>query len=90
MSSTIRRSTGFPLEIPSREAKGEALISMRYRESLGYPNYRWSLCFTHDAWGRCEGGRFRTLNIVDDYTREHLVIELDVSLSATRVSRVLD
>jgi putative transposase len=34
--------------------------------------------------------RFRTLNIVDDFNREALAIEIDVGLSADRVKRVLD
>ena len=33
---------------------------------------------------------FRTLNIVDDYTRECLAIEVDTSLLGTRVVRVLE
>ena len=36
------------------------------------------------------GRRFRTLNIVDDFSREALAIEIDVGLSAERVQRVLD
>ena len=36
------------------------------------------------------GRRFRTLNIVDDFSREALAIEIDVGLSAERVTRVLD
>ena len=36
------------------------------------------------------GRRFRTLNIVDDFSREVLAIEIDVGLSAERVTRVLD
>ena len=36
--------------------------------------------------GRC----FRTLNIVDDFTRECLAIEVDTSLPGLRVARVLD
>ena len=36
------------------------------------------------------GCRFRTLNIVDDFSREALTIEIDVGLSAERVQRVLD
>ena len=36
------------------------------------------------------GRRFRTLNIVDDFSREALPIEIDVGLSAERVQRVLD
>ncbi len=34
--------------------------------------------------------RFRTLNIVDDYTRECLAIEVDTSLGGGRVVRVLE
>ena len=36
------------------------------------------------------GRRFRTLNVVDDFSREALAIEIDVGLSAERVTRVLD
>jgi len=36
------------------------------------------------------GRRFRTLNIVDDFDREALAIEIDVGLSARRVKRLLD
>jgi putative transposase len=36
------------------------------------------------------GRSFRTLNIVDDYTRECLAIEVDTSLPGERVVRVLD
>ncbi|MNY12141.1 Integrase core domain protein [compost metagenome] len=35
------------------------------------------------------GRRFRLLNIVDDYTRECLAIEVDTSLNGERVTRVL-
>jgi putative transposase len=36
------------------------------------------------------GAEFRTLNIVDDYTRECLAIEVDTSLGGLRVVRVLE
>lgn len=36
------------------------------------------------------GTRFRTFNILDDYNREVLAIEVDTSLRAERVIRVLD
>lgn len=48
----------------------------------------WSLDFVSDALA--SGRRFRTLNVVDDYTREALAIEVDTSLSGVRVTRVLD
>jgi putative transposase len=37
-----------------------------------------------------DGRAFRTLNIVDDYTRECVAIEVDRSLPGRRVTRVLD
>lgn len=36
------------------------------------------------------GRRFRTLNIIDDFNREVLAIEIDLSLPGPRVVRVLD
>ena len=51
-------------------------------------NERWSLDFVHDSLET--GRRFRTLNVVDDYTRECLAIEVDTSLCGRRVARVLD
>lgn len=52
------------------------------------PNERWSMDFVHDQVA--DGRRFRTLNIVDDFTRECLAIEVAVSLPAIHVTRVLD
>ena len=49
---------------------------------------RYSVDFMSDSLASGRG--FRTLNIVDDYTRECLVIEVDMSLSGERVARVLD
>lgn len=52
------------------------------------PNKVWSMDFMHDSlW---DGRRFRLLNIVDDYNRQALWIEPDVSLPAERVIRVLE
>jgi putative transposase len=51
-------------------------------------NQVWSVDFMTDALS-C-GRRFRTLNIVDDYTRECLAIAVDTSLGGGRVVRVLD
>lgn len=52
------------------------------------PNERWSMDFMGDTLA---GGRiFRTLNIVDDASRECLAIEVDHGLSGLRVTRVLD
>ena len=37
-----------------------------------------------------DGRRFRLLNVVDDFTRECLAVEVDSSLSGQRVTRVLE
>jgi transposase InsO family protein len=50
------------------------------------PNERWSMDFTLDTLA--SGRKFRTLNIVDDFSRECLAIEVDTSLGGTRVVRV--
>ena len=52
------------------------------------PNERWSMDFQHDLLAT--GQRFRTLNIVDDFSRECPAIEVDTSLPGVRVVRVLD
>ncbi len=51
-------------------------------------NQTWSMDFVGDRLS--SGRRFRTLNIVDDYTREAVAIEVDTSLSGLRVRRVLE
>lgn len=52
------------------------------------PNQSWSVDFMSDALA--DGRRFRTFNVIDDYNREALGIEIDTSLPARRVERVLD
>lgn len=51
-------------------------------------NHQWALDFMSDSL-YC-GRRFRTLNIVYESTKECLDIEVDTSLPAERVVRVLD
>jgi putative transposase len=51
-------------------------------------NECWSADFMSDAlWG---DRRFRTFNVVDDFNRELLAIEVDFNLPAQRVVRTLD
>jgi putative transposase len=52
------------------------------------PNERWSLDFVSDRLTNSR--RYRTLNVVDEFTRECLGIEVDFSLSGKRVARFLD
>ncbi len=52
------------------------------------PNERWSMDFVADAL--MDGRRLRAFNVVDDFTRECLAIEVDSSLPGLRVARVLE
>lgn len=52
------------------------------------PNYAWSMDFVHDCLA--DGRRLRCLNVVDDFTKESIAIEVDTSISGLRVTRVLD
>jgi len=51
-------------------------------------NEMWSMDFMHDALR--DGRSFRTFNVIDDYNREGLGIEVDLSLPALRVIRTLE
>lgn len=66
-------------------------IAATDRSPMALPNQvneRWFMDFTTDTLA--DGRSFRTLNIVDDYSRECLAIEVDTSLPGLRVTRVLD
>ena len=66
-------------------------LPQRLRHPLNVPaqmNAVWALDFISDAlWN---GRRFRVLNVLDEGVREALAIEIDTSLAAKRVVRVLD
>jgi putative transposase len=51
------------------------------------PNQSWSMDFVSDAL--FDGKKFRSLTIIDNFTRECLVIEVDQSLTGEDVVRVL-
>ena len=52
------------------------------------PNMTWSMDFMADRLG--DGRAFRLLNVLDDFNREGLGIEVDFSLPAERVMRSLN
>ncbi|AWH89658.1 IS3 family transposase [Limnobaculum parvum] len=71
--------------------KGKQRLPVRNPAPLATPdalNQSWSIDFMHDALV-C-GRRFRTFNIVDDFNREALAIEIDLNIPAQRVVRVLE
>jgi putative transposase len=51
-------------------------------------NVMWSMDFMQDSLA--DGSSFRTFNVLDDYNREGLGIEVDKSLPALRVTRALE
>lgn len=71
--------------------KPKKRLPARTRQPLLQPihaNESWSLDFMSDSLA--SGRAFRTLNILDDFNREVLWIEVDTSLPAERVVHVLD
>jgi len=58
------------------------------RELPAEPNAAWAADFIHDSL--FDGRRFRALTVIDEWTRECLAIEVDVSLTGERVVRVLE
>jgi putative transposase len=66
-------------------------LPARIREALFIPegpNEVWSIDFMSDAL--VDGRKFRVLNVIDDFNRESLAIEVDTSLPSRRVIRVLE
>ena len=51
-------------------------------------NGSWSMDFMGDSL--VSGRKFRTLNVMDGWNRETLAMEIDTSISAKRVIRVLE
>jgi len=75
----------------NKRRKGKKRLPTRCPAPLVAPeamNECWSADFMSDAlWG---DRRFRTFNVVDDFNREGLAIEVDFNLPAPRVVRTLD
>ncbi|MDP6725543.1 MAG: IS3 family transposase [Arenicellales bacterium] len=71
--------------------KGKKRLPNRHPQPLSVPesiNQCWSIDFMSDSL--ITGRRFRTFNVVDDYNREALAIEVDLNLPSQRIIRVLD
>lgn len=80
--------TGMHLNIRRRARKR---LPARVKQALFQPqepDQVWSIDFMHDTlW---DGRTYRLLNVLDDHSREVLAIEVDSSLPALRVIRVLE
>lgn len=75
----------------SRRRKAKKRLPTRSPQPLmvpARPNQVWSADFMSDAL--YNGMRVRTFNVIDDFNREALAIEIDTSLTSQRVIRVLE
>lgn len=75
----------------NKKRKGKRRLPARVKQPLTQQsliNQSWSMDFMSDSM--VGNRKFRTLNIMDDCSREALAIEVDTSLSARRVIRTLD
>jgi len=75
----------------NKRRKGKRRLPNRTKQPLQQRsgiNQSWSMDFMSDSL--IGGRKFRTLNVIDDYSREALAIEVDTSLSAKRVVRTLE
>jgi putative transposase len=84
----LRVYRAMKLHLPRRAKRR---LPTRIRQPLDVPaepHRMWAMDFMHDTLF-C-GKRFRTLNLIDEGAREALAIEIDSSLPAERVIRVLD
>jgi putative transposase len=76
------------LQLPRKRRKGPKYERRMPLRPATRPNERWSMDFMSDAL--CDGRKFRTFNVLDDFSRESVCIEVDTSISGERVTRVLD
>lgn len=77
------------MKLPLRR-KLKKRLPARVKEPLAVPDCftkTWSIDFMSDALSN--GTKFRSFNVIDDYNREILFIEIDYSLKSSRVIWVL-
>jgi putative transposase len=76
------------LAVRRRKRKRIGLVERKPLPKPVAANISWSMDFVSD--GLADGRRLRCLTIVDDRTRECLAIEVDTSITGTRVKAVLE
>lgn len=82
----VYKQMGLHLRRPARKRLPKRLRVPLYVPKL--PDTVWSADFMCDALA--DGRRFRTFNIVDDFNREALHIEIDTSITSPRLVRLFE
>jgi putative transposase len=82
----IYREAG--LAVRRRKRKRIAAVERKPLPKPVAANLSWSMDFVSD--GLADGRRLRCLTVVDDCTRECLAIEVDTSITGTRVKHVMN
>ena len=82
----IYREAG--LAVRRRKRKRIGLVERKPLPKPLAANLSWSMDFVSD--GLADGRRLRCLTIVDDCTRECLAIEVDTSITGSRVKKVME
>lgn len=75
----------------NQKRRAKRRLPKRIRQPLlvpQQPNQVWSADFVSDAL--YAGKRFRTFNVIDDFNRECLAVEIDTSLTGKRLIRVFE
>jgi putative transposase len=82
----IYKENGLTLKMRKRH-KRASMIRMELPEA-SKPNERWAMDFVSD--GLWNGRKYKSLTVIDIFTKECLAIEVDTSINGERVTRVLD
>jgi putative transposase len=83
----LYRELGLAMRRRKRRHSGQRLAAAT-KTDLHRANQRWAMDFVADTLAH--GRTFRVLTIIDEHTRECLVLETDTSLPGLRVIRVLE
>lgn len=76
------------LQVRPRRKRKVNFVRGSFIEPVTRPNERWSIDFMHDRVGNHRS--IRSMNIVDDFTRECLAIEIGYSFGSADVIRKLE
>ena len=82
----IYRQEGLSVRTKKRKKRGSHLRVVP--ASAAAPNERWSMDFVADSL--LDGRAFRALTVVDNFSRESLIVQADFSLTGAKVAAALD